>query len=890
VTDPLGHVTLYVYDSLYRLVQIVEADPDGAGPLTSPVTTYTFDAASQLVSTTDPLGRTTTYEYDDLGRLTKRTDPDPDGAGPLLAAWTVFVYDAVGNVLSQSDRLGNTTTNAYDNLYRLVSTTDANGGVTAYTYDAVGNRLTLTDRSGNTTTWTYDDLDRVVRDQNALGASRYFGYDAAGNLVQKTDRDGRVTRFAYDNLGRKTSEQWMNWSTVVKEFIYSYDIGNQLVGVGDGTADYTYQYDGLGRQTQSQINFAALVQPVTLNQTFDSASRRTSLFAAIGSTADFKNDFGYDNLNRLTVLTQQGQSGGNTVADKRIDLAYNADGQTSTITRYANLTGTQLVAATTYGYDGAGQLTSLVHAKAATVFAGYGFAFDAANRMTALTNSTYPSEDATYTNDATGQLTGADRDGSSDDEAYVYDDNGNRILANGAAYTTGANNRILSDGTSTYAYDAEGNITRITTIATGAYRDLQWDYRNRLTQVTQFDSSDAEQWRVEYVYDVMNRLVGRTEYVGGSSTPSSDDIFIYDGYQMVLTLNASGNVESRTLWGAGVDQILATEDIAGNVTWLLTDHLNTVRDLVSYDSGTDTMSLENHIVYDSFGKVVSETNPSVTSDFKFTARYTDATTGLQWNLNRWYSPSTGRWMSEDPIGFAAGDPNLARYVSNRPTAFTDPAGLDEWWPIQPPAGGGWGWEPVGDGTFRPCKELIHAWWDWKRAQDNARGEALQEAVDALGKIVSTPGALALSPDQLAQLNKIEDANAKLDAFKNLIVTKLLDSLKPVVLTRLKALFKTTAADCEADAKGNDPTAITFWQRVLAALGKPKIVVEFNKQSLSRWLEDKGQGALPKVESVRIEWTFKFGPSQRPARGEGVYTPHEPAPPREIPVPVSPIAN
>jgi RHS repeat-associated protein len=30
---------------------------------------------------------------------------------------------------------------------------------------------------------------------------------------------------------------------------------------------------------------------------------------------------------------------------------------------------------------------------------------------------------------------------------------------------------------------------------------------------------------------------------------------------------------------------------------------------------------------------------------------------LQYNLNRWYDPAIGQWMSEDPIGFAAGNAN-----------------------------------------------------------------------------------------------------------------------------------------------------------------------------------------------------------------------------------------
>jgi hypothetical protein len=50
---------------------------------------------------------------------------------------------------------------------------------------------------------------------------------------------------------------------------------------------------------------------------------------------------------------------------------------------------------------------------------------------------------------------------------------------------------------------------------------------------------------------------------------------------------------------------------------------------------------------------------------------------LQNNLNRWYDSSTGRWISQNPIGFAAGDANLYRYVGNGPTNATDPSGLKE---------------------------------------------------------------------------------------------------------------------------------------------------------------------------------------------------------------------
>ncbi|GAB6184550.1 hypothetical protein JCM17478_00520 [Thermopirellula anaerolimosa] len=165
-------------------------------------------------------------------------------------------------------------------------------------------------------------------------------------------------------------------------------------------------------------------------------------------------------------------------------------------------------------------------------------------------------------------------------------------------------------------------------------------------------------------------------------------VFAYDGNQVVLDFQHSGagnvvasDLRWRYLWGPAVDQILAEEEVDGGtadlVAWTLTDHLNTVRDIAKYDPGTDTTTVVNHLVYDAFGRVTSESNPAVDSLFLFTARPLDADTGLQNNLNRWYDAAVGRWLSEDPIGFDAGDPSLVRYTRNRPTEIMDPFGWVE---------------------------------------------------------------------------------------------------------------------------------------------------------------------------------------------------------------------
>jgi YD repeat-containing protein len=75
LTDPLGRTTSYAYDALNRLKMVTQPDPDGGGPLGTPVTTRSYDLAGRLKSLTDAVNNLTTYNYDDAGRLWTVTDP-----------------------------------------------------------------------------------------------------------------------------------------------------------------------------------------------------------------------------------------------------------------------------------------------------------------------------------------------------------------------------------------------------------------------------------------------------------------------------------------------------------------------------------------------------------------------------------------------------------------------------------------------------------------------------------------------------------------------------------------------------------------------------------------------------------------------------------------------
>ncbi|GAB5443823.1 MAG: hypothetical protein Fues2KO_41720 [Fuerstiella sp.] len=146
---------------------------------------------------------------------------------------------------------------------------------------------------------------------------------------------------------------------------------------------------------------------------------------------------------------------------------------------------------------------------------------------------------------------------------------------------------------------------------------------------------------------------------------------------IVLVFDESGTLVERLLHGPQVDQVLASEDASGDVQWFLGDHLGTIRDVVEYDSGTDSTTVVNHLQYSSFGQITSQTSSVNEPRYAFTGRKWDADADLYYYRARWYDPTVGRFISEDPIGFAAGDVNVSRYVANSQTKTGDPTGLDE---------------------------------------------------------------------------------------------------------------------------------------------------------------------------------------------------------------------
>jgi RHS repeat-associated protein len=489
-----------------------------------------------------------------------------------------------------------------------------------------------------------------------------------------------VIEYAHDNLYRNTQEVWKTGGSTVRTLSFTYDAAGQLTQASDPAATLAYAYDDLGRTTSETQTIAGLTPQLGFTSTYDANSNRLSLASTIGGTADFKNTYTYDHLDRLTRLVQEDVAGGNVLADKRVDFQYNALGQYTQIDRYQSVGTTAYVGTTVFAYDGMNRLIEMDHKQGSTLLAGYDYTYDAASRITSI-NSLLDGL-TTYAYDSTDQLTAADHAAPRPDEAYSYDLNGNRTMS---GYVVQANNRTTSDGTYSYEYDDEGNRTRRTNTADGSYEEYEWDHRNRLSKITFKDSSGNVLKTVQRSYDAFDRWIRRVVDPDGPGPAAAvDTFFAHEGSSINPVLQFAGpaaaNLDRRYLWSNHVDEILADEDVnsltqAGNVLWLHTNHLGTATDLADFDEAAGMTAIANHRVYNGFGSLTSESHATVDLLFGFTGRLSDDTTGLQNNWHRWYDAAIGQWYSEDPIGFGGGDVNLKQYVQNDPVNRTDPTGL-----------------------------------------------------------------------------------------------------------------------------------------------------------------------------------------------------------------------
>jgi RHS repeat-associated protein len=404
-----SYQTTYTYDSFGE--QVSTTTPATTAAANGAITTATYDAAGNKLTSTDPDGITTTWTYEPTGKPATVTYSDSS------AHSVSYTYDADGNRTAMADGTG-TSAYAYNPYGELSSYTNGAGRTVSYGYDATGDVTGLTYPLPSTATWASSST--VTFAYATLG--RLSGVtDFNGNKITITDNaDGQPTSdalgstgdtitTAYDATNAASSISLASASSTLQSFTYSDapsgDILSETDIPGSAQSPATYTYDGQGR--------VASMTPGTgtaSNYAFDPSSGLTALPTGAAGT--------YDNAGELTSSTQSGTP---------TSYAYNSAGERLSVSQ-----GTSTVASATW--NGTGRLTSYSDTAADMTPAAYDG--DGLRQSTTITPTGGAALTQDYTWDAQGDLPRLLMDGTN---AYIY--------ANGTAPAEQVN---LASGAITY--------------------------------------------------------------------------------------------------------------------------------------------------------------------------------------------------------------------------------------------------------------------------------------------------------------------------------------------------------------------------------------------------------------------------------------------------------
>jgi RHS repeat-associated protein len=680
-TKPEGDSVAVTYDGVTNPwannVASIKHSPKPGSPL-SPITqSFTYDATwNKPTVSVDALGLVTDISYDPATGNTVRTIADA-GSGHFNAT-SIFTYNSVGQVLTATDPLGVVTSYTYDGFgNRNSMTRDAGSGrlnqLTSMGYSSLGDVVSLTDPNGNTTTNTYDSNRRLIDtvQPSAPNLETTYSYDPNGQLLQTQQlANGSVLRSAsstYTLTGEVSTITDANGNVISR----AYDADDRLSSVTDPVGNVTsYTYDAVSRPVKT---FNLAIQAAPLLQL---AYTPNGLRASLGDAKPNTTSYAYDGLDRLSALTYPDTS--------KETYTYDADGNVLTRkTRKGdtiaftydtlNRLSSKMApgeATVSYNYDMAGHLIAVNDNSAAVAVpagAGASFvtttAYDAVNRPINVSWNPAPVQAAPTASSVTF--------------THGYDANNRRIsqsandtnwwnypaVSSSTAYTVNSLNQYTAVGAVTPTYDGNGNLT---SDGTNSYC---YDAESRLTSILSAGTCASPTTTVAtYAYDAQGRRKSKT--VGSVTT-----LFVTDADDReVLEYDGSGAVQNWYAYGQGSNDVLNQMNVAaGTRQTFAPDIQGSI--IGALDSGTGTLSKTGYQV---FGE-----NPGLTSGtFNYTAQRLDAETagstsqpsGLYYYRARMYSPTWGRFLQPDPIGYAGGV-NLYAYVGNDPLNATDLWGL-----------------------------------------------------------------------------------------------------------------------------------------------------------------------------------------------------------------------
>lgn len=645
--DGNGDWTTYdAYDALGDLLQ-ASTYPIHGNPNIRNSTQYGYDAAQRVTQVTLPDGKTVQYLYN--GRDLTGT------IGPDGTQYNYGYCGPCGALTGISGPMGWSLGWAYDGDHDLTVFSDARSKATRYLYGLAGEPTGATLPDGSTSSVLYDNDGRVRQVVNGRGHGVTLGYD---NL----DRVQTVTPPAGSGQAA---------------IGYSYNLDDSIHQITDGAGTTTFTY--LPNKRLSTVVYDYTASGLTALQELDYAyfpdGLRQSLTWKNGGNVVGVWNYSYDLGGRLTGISNAwGENTG---------WLFDGEGK---LTRQQNANGTRL----DIGYNQAcGWPASLTYSQnGANPFASYSLTYDSGNNTVGNLTGIGELDGSTvgYGYDALYRLTGENRTGTNAaSHSYDYDLAGNRTLVDNTSFTFDDANKLLRSssgypGAPPLSYDGDGNLLSISPYNGFSYSgSFAWDDFGHLSSATSdytgatygYDGFGHRVWmqpnsqpsyaRTFYIFDG-DLLLGEVGMRGSSGYGSP-------GYVPVATAaytwGSSGLVSERLVGG---DNTLTS----GRSLWYAFGPQGETRQLTD-SSG----AVVDSYTYTAYGMPIASTGSDV-NPFRYGGQvgyYSDSNngTGLILCTNRWYSPSLGRWLSRDPIGYDGSD-NLYQYCVGQPTNCLDPDG------------------------------------------------------------------------------------------------------------------------------------------------------------------------------------------------------------------------